>query len=230
MNKNIVVEVQERSSLGKNANRRLRKEGGVPGVLYGGGRPPFNVAVGSRRIDEVLGLGSGRNTIFTLQLTGEDKTRAAMIKDLQRDPVTEKVVHVDFVRVDLEKKVRVDVPIRLVGTAEGVKTQGGLMEFVLRSVEVECLPFDIPERLDVEVSALLVGQHLSVKDLPVTANVTILDGPESIVCVVAMPKEEVAPVVEEAAPVEEAEPELIKKGKEAPPEEGEAKKPEAKKA
>jgi large subunit ribosomal protein L25 len=232
MIRNVVVEVQERQDLGKNANRRLRKSGKVPGVLYGGGLPPFSVAVGSRRIDEVLGLETGRNTIFTLQLEGQDKTRAAMIKDLQRDPVTERVVHVDFVRVDLEKKVRVDVPLRLVGTAEGVKTEGGLMEFVLRSVEVECLPFDIPERLDVDVSALHVGQHLSVKNIPVTTNVEILDDPDSIVCVVAVPREEAAPVVEEAAEpaaATAAEPELIKKGKETAGEESEAGKAEPKK-
>jgi large subunit ribosomal protein L25 len=241
MNKDIVVEAQERSDLGKNASRRLRRGGGVPGVVYGLDRPPFPVGIGARRIEEVLSLETGRNTIFTMSLKGQDRSRAVMIKALQRDPVTERLVHVDFVRVDLAKAVRVSVPLRLLGIAEGVKTEGGLLEFVLRQVEVQCLPADIPEHIDLDVSALHLNQHLSVKDLPARERVTILDDPESIVCVVAVPKEEAAPVVEEAA-VEAAEPEVIKKGKEAAPEEADAKKggevkkaaepkkPEAKKA
>ena len=220
----IVVEAQERKELGKNANRRLRKEGGIPGVVYGLDKPPFIVGVGARKIEEVLSLETGRNTIFTLTLAGQDRSRAVMIKALQRDPVTERLVHVDFVRVDLTRAVKVSVPIRVVGIAEGVKNEGGILEFVLRQVEVECLPADIPEHIDLDVTALHVNQHLSVKDLPARDRVTILDDPESIVCVVAIPKEEAAPVVEEAA-AEVAEPEVIKKGKEAAaPEEGDAKK------
>jgi large subunit ribosomal protein L25 len=229
MNKDIVVEAQERSDLGKNASRRLRKSGGVPGVVYGLDRPPFPVGIGARRIEEVLNLETGRNTIFTMALAGQDRSRAVMIKALQRDPVTERLVHVDFVRVDLTKSVRVSVPLRLTGIAEGVKTEGGILEFVLRQVEVQCLPSDIPEHIDLEVSALHLNQHLSVKDLPARDRVTILDDPEAIVCVVAVPKEEAAPVVEEVAEVA-AEPEVIKKGKETPADEAEAKKGEAKKA
>jgi large subunit ribosomal protein L25 len=229
MNKNIVVEVAERSDLGKNASRRLRKGGGVPGVVYGLDRPPFAVGVGARKIEEVLGLETGRNTIFTLALAGQDRSRAVMIKALQRHPVTERLVHVDFVRVDLAKVVKVSVPIRLLGIAEGVKTDGGLLEFVLRKIEVQCLPSDIPEHFDLDVSALRLNQHLSVKDLPARDRVTVLEDAESIVCVVAIPKEEAAPVVEEAA-VTAAEPEVIKKGKETPGEEADAKKGEPKKA
>ena len=215
MIKNIVVEVNERTDLGKNASRRHRRNGDVPGVVYGLGRPPVSVAVGSRKIEHVLGLETGKNTIFTLSLAGQDRSRAVMIKALQRDPVTERLVHVDFVRVDLEREVTVGVPIRLVGIAEGVKNEGGIMEFVQRQVEVSCLPGDIPEHIDVDVSALHVNQHLAVKDLAVPAKVTIVDDAEAIVCVVAVPKVEEAPVVEEAAAEAPAEPEVIKKGKEA---------------
>ena len=228
MSKDIVVEALERSDLGKNASRRLRKGGGVPGVVYGLDRPPFTVGVGARKIEEVLHLETGRNTIFTLSLTGQDRSRAVMIKALQRDPVTERLVHVDFVRVDLAKAVRVSVPIRVIGIPEGVKTDGGLLEFVLRQVEVQCLPSDIPEHLDLDVTALRLNQHLSVKDLPVKERVTVLEDPEAIVCVVAVPKEEAAPVVEEAVAAT-AEPEVIKKGKETAGDEAEAKKGEAKK-
>jgi len=229
MNKNIVVEVAERSEMGKNASRRLRKSGGVPGVVYGLDRPPFTVGVGARKIEEVLGLESGRNTIFTLALAGQDRSRAVMIKALQRDPVTERLVHVDFVRVDLAKSVKVSVPIRIVGIAEGVKSDGGILEFVLRQVEVQCLPSDIPEHLDLDVTALRLNQHLSVKDLPARERVTVTDDPEAIVCVVAVPKEEAAPVVEEVAATT-AEPEVIKKGKETAGEEADPKKGDAKKA
>jgi large subunit ribosomal protein L25 len=234
MIKDIVVEALERTDLGKNASRRLRKGGGVPGVVYGLDRPPFTVGVGARKIEEVLGLETGRNTIFTLALKGQDRARAVMIKALQRDPVTERLVHVDFVRVDLARAVRVNVPIRLLGVAEGVKSDGGLLEFMHREVEIECLPTDIPEHLDLDVTALRLNQHLSVKDLPPRERVTVLDEPDTVICVVAVPKEEAAPVVEEVATVA-AEPEVIKKGKEtaaeeADPKKAEAKKPEPKKA
>jgi large subunit ribosomal protein L25 len=233
MSKNIVVEALERTDRGKNASRRLRKGGGVPGVVYGLDRPPFTVGVFARKIEEVLGLETGRNTIFTLALTGQDRSRAVMIKALQRDPVTERLVHVDFVRVDLARAVRVNVPIRLTGLAEGVKSDGGLLEFMLREVEVECLPADIPEHLDLDVTALRLNQHLSVKDLPARERVTVLAEPEAVICVVAVPKEEAAPVVEDVAATT-AEPEVIKKGKETAGDEadakkGDAKKPEAKK-
>jgi large subunit ribosomal protein L25 len=231
MIKNIVVEVPERSDRGKNAAGRIRRAGGVPGVLYGLGQPPFAVSVGSRRVEEVLATETGKNTIFTLALSGQDKTRAAMIKALQRDPLTERLVHVDFVRVDLDKAVRVSVPLRLVGIAEGVKNEGGLMEFVHRLLEVECLPTNIPDHIELDVTALHVNQHLSVKDIAAIANVTVLDEPDTIVCVVAIPKEEAAPVVEEAAAAAPAEPEVIKKGKEAAEPEGKAEpKVETKKA
>jgi len=186
------------------------------------------VGVAARKIEEVLGLETGRNTIFTLSLTGQDRSRAVMIKALQRDPVTERLVHVDFVRVDLAKSVRVSVPIRLIGIAEGVKSDGGLLEFMLRQVEVQCLPSDIPDHLDLDVAVLRLNQHLSVKDLPVRERVTVLDDPESVVCAVAVPKEEAAPVVEEAAAAA-AEPEVAKKGKETAGDDADAKKGDAKK-
>ena len=225
MIQNVVVKVQERSAdhQGKNASRRLRRQGSVPGIIYGLGVPPFPVTVDSKRIEEVLRLESGRNTIFTLALAGQDKSRAVMLKEMQRDPLTERLVHVDFVRVDLEKRIRVSVPVRLIGLAEGVKTDGGLMEFVTRQVAVECLPADIPEHLDLDVSALRLNQHLEAKNLPIPERVELIEDPETIICVVALPKAEEAPVAEAAPEVAAAEPEVIKKGKEAAPEAPEAK-------
>jgi large subunit ribosomal protein L25 len=197
----------------------------VPGVVYGLGRPPYHVAVNPKRIEEILRLETGRNTIFTLALEGQDRARAVMIRDLQRHPVTEDAVHVDFVRVDLARSVKVHVPVRVLGIPEGVKAEGGILEHILRTVEVECLPAEIPEHLDVEVSALHINQHVSVSDLIVPEKVKVLTDRDSIIVVVAPPRAEeevAAPAAAEGAPVEgaaPAEPEVIKKGKEAAPQE-----------
>lgn len=199
MQQNIVVEVDSRSSRGTNASRRLRRAGLVPGIVYGLDRPSFSVTVHARRIEEILKLESGRNTIFTLALSGEGgKKRSVMIRDLQRDPVTENVVHVDFVRVDLTKRVVVMVPIRLIGIAEGVKNEGGTLEVIARSVEVECLPGNIPEHFDVDVTALHVGQHVSISDLPAAEGVEILSDADTVVATIAAPRVEAAPVAEGA--------------------------------
>jgi large subunit ribosomal protein L25 len=213
MIQNIVVEVAERSDRGKNAARRTRRAGSVPGIVYGLEIAPFSVSVPRKRVEEILKLESGRNTIFTLALEGQDKTRAAMIKALQRDPVTENIIHVDFVRVDLEKKVRVNVQIRVHGTPDGVKNQGGVLEVVLRQVHVECLPSDIPEHIDVDVSALALNDGVTVADLAKGERYQILDDPDQTICQVSPPRAEEVPVVEETAEAA-TEPELIKKGKE----------------
>lgn len=211
----VILEVESRTATGGTVCRRMRRTGRIPGNVYGLDRPPFKVSVNPKRIDELLRLGSGVNTVFQLSLVGENKTREAMIKELQRDPVTGSPVHVDFIRVDPMKKIQVRVPVRLVGTPEGVKNEGGIVDFVNRVVEVECLPTRIPDQLDVDVSGLHVNQNVTVGELQVADGVEILDDREQIVAVV------VAPRVEEAAPVEveaeeaEEEPEVAAKGKEA---------------
>lgn len=223
MSKEIVVEVSERTDLGKGASGRMRRSGMVPGIVYGLNVPPFPVLAESRRIEQVLGLETGKNTIFNLALSGKSESRAVMIRDLQRDPVSDRLVHVDFIRVDLSKTVRVKVPVRLVGVPEGVKTEGGILEFVMRQVEVECLPTRIPEHLDVDVSGLHMNQHLSVSDLPRNEGVDILEDTDAILCVVSPPRMEEAPVAAAEEAPAAAEPEVIKKGKEASAEEGETK-------
>jgi large subunit ribosomal protein L25 len=195
----IILEVESRRVTGTTACRRMRRQGKIPGNVYGLDRPPFKVTVSPRRIDEVLRLGSGVNTVFQLSLVGENKTREAMIKELQRDPVSGLPVHVDFVRIDPTKKLQVSVPVHLVGTPEGVRNEGGIVDFVNRVVQVECLPTQIPDHLDVDINDLHINQNVSVADLPTTAGVDVLDDPEQIIAVV------VAPRVEEVAPTEEAE-------------------------
>ncbi len=206
------VEVESRETIGKNANRRLRAVGRVPGIVYGLTRPPFMVSVSPKRIEEVLHLESGQNTLFKLILG--DSQRDAMIRELQRDPVTDRILHVDFVRVDPTRIVQVSVPIRLLGIAIGVRLEDGIVDFVHREVRIECLPGAIPEHLDVDISELHVNQHVAIADLKVPDGVKLLEPAESIVAVVAAPKAEeaAAPVAE--APTAAAEPAVIKKGKE----------------
>ncbi len=218
----IVLEVEARATTGSGSCGRMRRQGRIPGNVYGLGRPPFMVSVNPRRIDELLRRESGVNTVFQLSLAGENRTREAMIKELQRDPVSGLPVHVDFIRVDPTKKIHVSVPVRLIGTPEGVKNEGGIVEFVNRVVHVECLPGRIPEHLDIDISALHVNQHVSVGDLPRAEGVEILDSPEQIIAVVSQPKAEELPAVEEVAPAETTEPEVAKKGKEAAGAEGPA--------
>jgi large subunit ribosomal protein L25 len=207
-----VVDVEARDETGKNACRRLRVRGQVPGNVYGLDRAPFKVAVSPKRIDEVLHLGSGKNTVFTLRLGGEKPTtREAMIRELQRDPITGKIIHIDFVRVDPNRRIHVQVPIRLIGIPIGVKNDGGVLDFVHRDVEVECLPASIPEHLDVDVSGLQLNQHVSVSDLGTAEGVRILAPPDTIIAVVAVLKIEVTPG--EAVAATPAEPEVAKKGK-----------------
>jgi large subunit ribosomal protein L25 len=213
---NIVLEVESRTVTGGSECRRMRREGGrIPGNVYGLDRPPFKVSVDPKRIDEMLRLGSGVNTVFQLNLVGENKTREAMIKELQRDPVSGLPVHVDFIRVDPLKKIQVSVPVRLVGTPEGVKNEGGVIDFVNRVVEVECLPTAIPDQLEVEVSALHINQNVSVGDLEIPEGVELLADRELTLAVVVAPRvEEVAVAAEEEVEAVEGEVEGEEKAKE----------------
>ena len=217
------VEVESRSERGKNEARRIRAQGRIPGNVYGMELAPYAISVDPRRVEEVLQLGSGRNTILRLSLAGGKESRDVMLRELQRDPVTDQLVHVDFVRVDRAKPVTVAVPVNLVGTPFGVKNEGGIMDFIQRQVEVSCLPFVIPEHLDVNVSELHLNQHVAVKDLHVGEGISVLDDPEAILAVVAPTRAEVAEEAAVAAEGEEeaaeGEPEVIGKGKEAEGEE-----------
>jgi large subunit ribosomal protein L25 len=205
---NVVLEVEGRTDTGKNACRRLRVAGRIPGNVYGLGRAPFMVAVDPKSIEGLLRLSSGANTVFTLTMKGQEGRREAMIKELQRDPVSEKPIHVDFVRIDVTRAIQVKVPIRLIGSPIGVRLEGGILDFVHREVEVECLPGDIPEHADIDVTELHLNQHVSMKNLSLDERVKLLGDPEEIVAVVVPPKvEEVAAAPAEgeaAAPAEGA--------------------------
>jgi len=212
----INVEVEARTDTGKNVCRRIRAAGKVPANVYGLGLAPFAVAVSPRRIEEVLKMGSGRNTIFRLSLAGGTETRDVMLREMQRDPVSDRLIHVDFARVDLSKPVTVDVPIHLEGLAEGVKNEGGIMDFIQRSVQISCPALEIPEQFVIDVSDLHLNQNLAVKDLVVGEGVTVLDEPSAIIAVVVPSRAEVSEETVTEEPEEGAEePEVVGKGKEA---------------
>ena len=225
-----VVEAQPRpdSSRGKNEARRLRVSGRVPAVVYGAKKDTVAVSVDPKVISRILSSKSGHNSIFDLQVGGE-KTKA-MIVDWQYEPIKGKLLHIDMKRIAMDVKMRVSVPIHLVGEAVGVKQQGGIMDLVLREVEIECLPADIPEQIDADVTNLEFGMVLRVKDLPHGGKLKFITDEEQAVAHVTAVKEEVAATPDAAADAAAgpAEPEVIKKGKQDA-EEGEAEKAPAKK-
>ncbi len=173
MQQQIELQVDERTERGKNAARRLRAAGRVPAVVYGLNREPQSVAVDTKAITGVLKDPSGHNRVFSLR--GAAAEEHAMAVDYQIDPVKHTLLHVDLRRIDLARPVRVSVPVKAVGTAFGVKNQGAFEEMVNREVHVECLPLDIPEHIDVDVTALRVGEAIRAKDIPASDKYRLAD-------------------------------------------------------
>ena len=218
-----VLEGQPRDPGTKNDARRVRKDGKIPAVVYGAGKDSLSISVDPRVVTRILNSDTGHNTIFDLTMNGE-KTKA-MIVDWQYEPIKGKLLHIDLKRIALDKVLRVSVPIFLVGEAAGVKQEGGILEQMLREVEIECLPADIPSHIDVDISHLTFGKVLRVSDLPHSEKIKFLTDENQPVAHVTSVKEEVAATPEataEAAAAGPAEPEVIKKGKQETEEEGEA--------
>ena len=210
----IVVPAQNRAETGKNLNRRLRAKGFIPGVVYGAAKKTVPVAVSDKEIASILLSATGENTLFELDIEG--KRRKVILKELQVEPLKGQLLHADFYEVALDRALQIKVHVELRGTPVGVKTQGGVLDFVTRELTVECLPADIPEKIAVDVSPLEIGKHFRVSDLTATAKVKILTDPEIVVVHVVAPRaeEEVAAPVEVAAEAATAaEPEVIRKGK-----------------
>jgi large subunit ribosomal protein L25 len=217
-----LLEAHPRESGNKNQARRVRHEGKIPAVVYGAGKDSQPVSVDPRVVLRILHSETGHNTIFDLSMNGGERTKA-MIVDWQYEPIKGRLLHIDLKRIAMDKVLKVSVPIFLKGEAEGVKTQGGIMEQILREVEVECLPADIPSHIDADVSHLTFGMVLRVSDLPHSEKIKFLTDPNQPVAHVTSVKEEVVATPEavaaEAAAVP-AEPEVIKKGKQETEEEG----------
>jgi len=207
MSDTLNIEVNPRPETGKNANRRARAAGKIPAVVYGGGRESVAIEVDRKTLLDTMKGHSGETPIFLLKLG--DKERHAMIRNMEVDPISRQVIHIDFQRVLMDQKVRVAVPVELVGTAYGVKTEGGLLDFVTREIHIECLPGDIPKHLEVDVTEVHVGQHVEAKDVQLPQGVTLLDEPDKVIASLTHGRLETA---DEAA-AERAEPEVIKKTK-----------------
>jgi large subunit ribosomal protein L25 len=228
----IVVEAAPRESRGKNEARRLRVTGKVPAVLYGAKGAAITLSVNAKQVGQILRSASGHNTLFQVSLAGKEEP--AIVKDWQVDPVTGSLLHVDLLRVAMDVRMRVRVPVHTFGEPAGVKQQGGVFETITREVEIECLPGEIPTEFRLDASALMIGTQLRASDIVIdSTKMKLLTEPERIIAhVVALREEEEKPVeavaAEGAAP---AEPEVIKKGKkEEEGEEGvEGEKPEKKK-
>lgn len=209
-----LVEAKSREAGDKNAARRLRRTGSIPGVLYGGGSEPKAIAVDPKQINRILHSESGHNTIIDVSLDGQQAK--AMIVDWQHEPIKGHLLHVDLKRIAMDKVLQISVPIQLKGEAPGVKTEGGVLDFVLREIEIECLPGDIPSSIECDISQLVFGQGVRVSDLARSEKVKFLTESNLLVAHIVAIKEEVAPTVEaatEEAAAGTAEPEVIKKGK-----------------
>ncbi len=208
-----VVEAKARAANGKNEARRSRKAGHLPGVVYGAGQDAMAVSLNPKQIARILHSEAGHNSIFDLQLDGQQTK--AMIVQWQYEPMRGALLHVDLKRIAMDRKLRVRVPIQLRGEAAGVKQQGGILEQVLREVELECLPGDIPGSITVDVSGLVFGQSLRVADLPhAEGKLLFLTDDNQVVAHIVAVKEVVEPTPEAvAATPESTEPEVIKRGK-----------------
>lgn len=206
-----VLIVPKRETFGKAAVRELKQSGMIPAVVYGLNEPPVAIAISPKAVARIIASDSGMNSVVFLQREGTDIKRHVIIKDLQRDPVTSRLRHVDFMRVDMTHKVRVKVPVRLVGTAVGVKTLGGILDFVHREIEIECLPSIIPAHIDVDITNMTVGDSIRFEQITLKPNVIFIGDAHQVVCSVhgKAAEEEIA-VVEG---VSAAEPEVAKKGK-----------------
>src|SRR6202051_432250 len=225
------LEAQPREAGTKNHARRVRREGKIPAVVYGAGKDSMPVTVDPRHVLRILRSDSGHNTIFDLALHGGEQSKV-MIVDWQYEPIKGHLLHIDLKRIAMDKALRVNVPIILQGVPLGVKTEGGILEQMLREVEIECLPGDIPSHIDVDVSELTFGKVLRVSDLPHNQKLKFLTDANQPVAHVTSVKEEVVAAPEAVAAeagAAPAEPEVIKKGKVETEEEGEAaEKPEKK--
>ena len=211
----VDLEVKERKALGKEACKKLRRKNEIPGVLYGGNERNMPLVLDPSVLRKALEKGGGENVIIQLKVRhdGEEMARTVMVKGIQYHPTRGDYLHVDFLQISMEKEIRVKVPITLYGESPGVKLKGGILEHVLREVEVECLPAAIPDSMAADISALDIGDSIHVADLKATEGVRILEGLEMVVALVVAPEKEEEVVPVEAAP---AQPEVVsrKEGKE----------------
>ena len=222
-----VVATPRTGKFNKNHARRVRVEGKIPAVVYGAGQETVAIAVDPKVVTRILHSESGHNTIFDLNVEGAAMVKA-MIVDWQHEPIKGKLLHIDFKRIAMDKAMRVSVPVQLTGSPVGVRVGGGVLDQILREVEIECLPGDIPGHLDVDVTDLELYGAIHISDLPHSGSIKYLGEDSALVAHVTLVKEEA--VADAVAAPAAAEPEVAKKGKgDAPAADAAAAKPDAKK-
>jgi large subunit ribosomal protein L25 len=209
-----IIEVHRRERVGKGESRRLRTRDLIPAVLYGADRDPIAIQVPRKTLLDLFKAGGHENRIFLLRLAGTEQTRHAMVRDLQVDPTTNEISHLDFQRIAMDKKLRVHVSLELVGVPAGVKTDGGVLDFVTREIEIECMPAAIPASVKLEVSGLQIGDHVEASQLELPEGVEYLGAPDLVLVSVKHAKvEEAAPAAALPAAEAAAEPEVLARGK-----------------
>ncbi|MFH1380997.1 MAG: 50S ribosomal protein L25 [Candidatus Omnitrophota bacterium] len=213
MMEKVILDAEIREEKGKGKVKLLRRSDVIPAVVYKGGKEAVSIKVDKKALYQTLHTGAGENVLITLMIKGDKKAKekTCIIKEVQRDPVKEDIIHVDFNEISLTEKIKVKVPVHPHGEAVGVKTEGGVLDHPLWEIEIECLPTQIPSKISVEVSSMKIGDTVFVKDLIIPEGITVLTDPELTVLSVVPPAKEEA--VEEAAGEEGAEPEVIAKGK-----------------
>jgi large subunit ribosomal protein L25 len=211
----IKIEGRPRSLKGRRISRKLGRQGLVPGIVYGGDQPPEMFVIDPRTLDRIRHSAGGLTTLFRFTIEGKKDEPVVIIKEIQEDPVSGYLLHADLMRISMDRPLQVKIPLHLTGTPRGVKQQGGVLDFVMREIEISCLPGDMPERLEIDVSELEIGHSLKVEDLTVPERVTVHTDAHAPVATVVTPAAEKAQAAAEAEPeVEEgAEPEVIQKGK-----------------
>ncbi len=210
-----VLEATVRTTIGKNEARRTRREGKVPAVVYGAAsegasRDAVSISVEPKALLKILHSEAGANTLISLKLDGGDTK--VLVKDFLLDPITHQLLHADFYRVAMDRVIQVTIPVLLKGEAKGVKVGGGLLEFVRREIEIECMPSDIPEHVDVDVTELGVGQGIRVRDVATSPKWTPVTDVDTMLVHIILAKAEEAAAATDAV-TGGAEPEVIKKGK-----------------
>jgi large subunit ribosomal protein L25 len=211
----IRLEVQEREQRGSRESRRLRKGGLIPGVLYGRGTTPHPICVHERELRRVLTGGHGLHAILDVVLEGQKSTHSSILKEYQVDPIRGKIEHFDLQEVRLDQAIQTAVVVELVGESAGTKA-GGVLSQVTREIRVEALPLEVPDRIELDVSAMEIGDTMRLSDLPTREGVTYLDDPETVLATVTVPTKVEEPEPEELEEGEEGEEGEVPEGEEAP--------------
>jgi large subunit ribosomal protein L25 len=211
----VTLEVTRRERSGKEFAKKLRQDNKIPAVVYGGHKEPVAITVERKAVSDLIQKSEhGIRSIFLLKMAGTDQQRHAMIKDMQMDPISRRMTHIDFVRVVMDEVVRLTIPVSLIGSSIGVK-EGGILDWQMRELHVECLPSAIPDKIDVDITDLGAHQQVRISDLKLPEGVKIEEDPHRVIVGVTTARAEIVPEVVAAAEVlpTTAEPEVIKKGK-----------------